>query len=104
MDSDPEDPKPRGSNKFGKTYKLRDAVTSLFSAKIAEILKDRDAGPPGGKTYLAMYPTVLSEVVKGLTLEERQQAIEISEAWNRDGAPDDLKKKYDSRLSWQINI
>jgi hypothetical protein len=91
--SDQEGQKPRGSNKFTKNYKLRDAVAVIHSNTISQILIDREAGPPGGKKYLAMYPGVLSEVVKGLNRVEKAEAIALSETWNREGAPDELKKK-----------
>ena len=88
-------PLPPENNKFSKVYKARDAAAILYSEVVSERLAALTSDAPGSPGYLKLYPGVLSEVIDALSKKDQRLLEETAEIWNKRGAPEAMKKKWD---------
>lgn len=55
---------------------------------------DASGENPGPKTsFLGCYQPALQQIVKGLDKEEQQEYQELANQWNKEGLPDDIRRK-----------
>jgi hypothetical protein len=91
-DSDPENPQPVGTKKFGRVMGIRDAVKSLRQPAIDNLLATKGINC-GDKTYLPAYPAAVTELLEGMSDHEKEEMKKVAERWNREGAPTDVQAK-----------
>jgi hypothetical protein len=87
------EPAPPGKNKYGKTYRLRDGVASLYSKKISLVLAGYGAEPAGSKKSMGLYSKAVAQVTAALTEDELEAARQLIHTWNTEGAPPPLQRK-----------
>lgn len=73
----------------------------MYADTITNYLKS-DGVEPGSKQFLALYPVTLSKVIEEMNHSETKEAEAMADKWNREGAPDAMKKRYllCSRCCW----
>src|SRR3981189_2076477 len=76
-----------------KSYKLRDVIGITHKENVVEVIAGRTDAKKGEKEWLKHYPAALSQVIGGLTREEKETASELMEKWNAEGPSDDKKRK-----------
>ena len=65
---------------------------------------DAPGEKPGEKRhFLPNYQPMLKEIVSKLTPEEQREYQEIADNWNKEGAPDDVRRKYVLLYHWTFH-
>lgn len=49
--------------------------------------------PGEKKHFLPQYQPMLKDIVSKLTAEEQKEYQEVADNWNKEGAPDDVRRK-----------
>jgi hypothetical protein len=81
-----KEPKTR---KIRPSYKIRDVVKQLFRDEIdSEIPYE-----PKDKAYISCYQKAVTKVLDNLTEEQLEEAEELLETWNKEGASKEVKLK-----------
>lgn len=81
-----EDPKPK---KAKQVYTIRDVIKQNYRSLIEENIPFKSTD----KEYLGSYQKAVSTVVENMTEEDRQEADDLVELWNKNGAPSDMQLK-----------
>lgn len=74
-------------------------VKSTHKDKIHELVAKATKAEPGHKDWLPHYPAALTQVLEGLTEEEREEAEKTLEEWNEDGVPREVQQMWGSSIN-----
>src|SRR5882724_1363827 len=86
-------PQPRGSHKYHKIYRLRDAVAVQHGHRVSKLALRQSNATLGTPTYLAAYPQALTTALEGLSKQEKREMQNLADEWNEEGPPDEEKRK-----------
>jgi hypothetical protein len=66
----------------------------VLKAEVTTVAVDASGENPGQKTsFLRCYQPALQQIVKGLDKEEQQEYRELADQWNKEGLPDEIRRK-----------
>lgn len=66
----------------------------LHKSEITDVAVDTSGEKPGEKSrFLGCYQPAVKRFVEGLDPEEKQEYQQLAEEWNKQGLPDDLRRK-----------
>jgi hypothetical protein len=80
----------------GKTkWTLHRVVGHLHKDMVNSAVADATGEKPGDKRhFLPNYQPTLKDIVSNLSPEEQKEYQEVADNWNKEGAPDDVRRKY----------
>jgi hypothetical protein len=66
----------------------------VLKVEVTTVAADASGEKPGEKTrFLGCYQPALQQIVKGLDAEEQQEYQQMADQWNKEGLPDDIRRK-----------
>lgn len=80
-------PRPSGKNKWGKKYTFRQGVMTLYREVINDMISEKTASKESGER-LQFHPVVVTELINGMTQEQKDDVTATVEKWNQEGAPE----------------
>lgn len=81
-----DEPKPK---KVKQLYSIRDVIKQHYRA----LIDDEIPYKPTEKEYLGSYQRAVTTVLKNMSDKDLEDAEEIVERWNKEGAPSDVQLK-----------
>ena len=85
-----EDAKPKVKpKKLKQFYSLRDVIKENYRHLIDKEIPHQS----GDKEYIAKFQAAVTTVLKNMSEEDLEEAEEIVEEWNTEGAPSDIQLK-----------
>jgi hypothetical protein len=89
LESDTEDA-PEYTRKWNARFVTREKMTKEIDARTVEL-----SGETGGKPgYIKYYGKAWSDIYGSLTEEKKQEFEALAEAWNQQGPPLEVKRRY----------
>jgi hypothetical protein len=80
------DPQPK---KIKQVYTIRDVIKQHYR----DLVEAQISFKPTDKEYIGSYQRAVTTVLKNMTEEEVEEAEEILESWNKQGAPPEIQLK-----------
>jgi hypothetical protein len=75
-------------------WTMQQVAGHVLKAEVTSVAVDASGEKPGQNTgFLGHYQPALQKIVKGLDAEEQQEYQELADLWNKEGLPDDIKRK-----------
>jgi len=75
-------------------WTMQRVVGHVLKSEVNTVAADDSGEKPGEKSrFLGCYQPALRKVVKALDAEEKHEYQQIADQWNREGLPDDIRRK-----------
>jgi hypothetical protein len=75
--------------KVKPSYTIRDVIRENYRS----LIDNEIPYPPGDPEYIARFQAALTTVLKNMTEEDLEEAENLLEQWNKDGAPSPVQLK-----------
>lgn len=73
-----------------KAWTLRGVVSQMEKKNISDII----GAPPRSSKYLSSYSNAVSEVIRGLGDETKEEYTRLAKIWNQTGPPPEIQRRY----------
>jgi hypothetical protein len=78
---------------YVRSWSLSQVVGHEKKAELEQLCREKSGHLPGSKQYFGVYQTVLSDVVKALSAQDRERYENMAKEWTERRPPAELQQK-----------